>query len=65
MALHQVLTSNQLNMTGQLVITAPAPELAVLQDLAIELDARDNIVTDGILIQLPPVEQPPPPDGLD
>lgn len=63
--LRQVLTGNQTDMSGQLVITAPAPELQALQDLATELDARDNIVTDGILIQLPPVEQPPPPDGLD
>jgi len=60
MALHQVLTANQSGMTGQLIITAPNPELPALQALAIELDARDDIVTDGILIQLPPVEQPPP-----
>lgn len=56
------MTGNPSNMTGQLVITAPAPELDRLQDLAIELDARDYIVTDGVLIQLPPVEQPPPPE---
>lgn len=63
MALHQILTSNQSDMTGQLVITAPAPELQALQDLAVELDARENVVTDGILHQLPPVLPPPPTDG--
>lgn len=49
-------------MSGRLVIEAPAPELFTLQELAAELDARDYIITDGLITVVPPVEQPPPPD---
>jgi hypothetical protein len=57
----QQLTADASDMSGQLVITAAAGQLAELQGLAKELQLRPNVTTNGNVEIV--VEQPPPGDA--
>lgn len=54
----QQLTQDEVNMSGKLIITAPAGYLAELLSVYTELAQRDNVNTDGEVNILPPL--PPP-----
>jgi len=55
----QQITGREQDMSGELVITAGPGYLAELIALAIELEPRDNMITNGNIIILPPVVDPP------
>lgn len=58
----QQLTVNQGDQSGRLVIDAAAGAAQELIDLAEELDARDNVQTNGTIFNFPD-DTPPPING--
>lgn len=56
--LHQQLTA-EADLSGKLVVTAPAGELPALVSLAEELKLRPDVETDGSITVLPPADNPP------
>lgn len=62
----QQLTQNEVNMSGTLTVRAEPGNLAELNALALELQHRPNVRTDGTITELPPPPPPvdtPPPTG--